>query len=282
MILGADISDNQWRRGLPFHARKAMLAEGLRFLFARASIGLEPDKAFPVTRARSAPFDLFGGYHYLVADVDPAAQADLFISRFHNTGTVAGAAAVLDVEDDRTGAIHNIVSLFEVRAWVKAWRTIHPNVPLGLYSNRSTWARLGNPSLESIGFDYAWNAYYPNDTPPPFPAQPPMAFGGAGAAPLWQYGPVHVAYSGHHVSIDGDAFYGTLDELKALAANRPAPPDRSVYITAHNGELTDLVSTVEARPAPAPTASAQWIKGVEDARTEAIAALRALKIGGTN
>jgi len=277
-IQGADISDNQWRLGLPFSARKGLLSAGVRFLWARASIGLTVDAAFARTRARSAVFDLFGGYHYLTEE-DTLRQYATFARVVHNTGGLPGISAALDIEDDNTGPILNKPSLRQVKDWVAAFRADHPNGLLAAYSNDATWARLGNPDVIALGFDYAWQADYRQD-PPPFPVAPPQAFGGVGRAPMWQYGPLHFKTpngKGHHV--DGDVFYGTTAELKALVTGQHSQdPGHGTHINARNAELTDIVSSIQSRPAP--TGPADYVAGVISARDAAVEAVRHLKTGG--
>jgi hypothetical protein len=280
MIQGGDISANQWRRGLPVSARRAMLDAGMKFLIARVCLGTQPDTAWALTRKRATAkggFDAFGGYGYLVEAIDAKAQAETFMTGVQSTGGVDGCITALDIEDDNTGPITNHPSVKSIEQWVKAFRDVHPVHMLGAYSNDGTWFRLGNPDFRSLGFDYVWQADYRNNAPP-FPPVPPVGFGGSHRPPLWQYGPFRFTSNGTHHAIDGDIFYGSPFELEALGGTTVPVPDHSHYIAARNDELDAINRSIGNRP-PA-DGSPMKQKGINDARDAASAAVLALKTGG--
>lgn len=240
-VLGIDTSIYNWRGGVPFGMLPKLHAKGVRFLVARASIGTQTDPAFEHSRHRGTFRSWVpGGYHYLVEGVDPRAQAETFTAECARTGGIDGLITALDVEDDNRPPITNHCTIAQVATWAKVWKDDHPHHQLGLYTNRSSWGRLGNPDAESLGFDYLWQALYTGPDPENMPPKPPRGFGGLPTS-IWQWGPLHV----NGKALDGDAFYGTMDQLRDLAVReRPPMVERPAYREAYNATIAAALAAI--------------------------------------
>lgn len=282
-IVGIDLSVHNWRRGVPFGMLGRLHGMGVRFLFARASIGTEVDPSFDANRHRGTFRSWVpGGYHYLVDSVPGDRQAATFVGEIQRTGGIEGLVTSLDVEDDNQPPIRNHVSMRQVEAFVRTFKDAHPKHRLGLYANRSTWNRLGNPDFEDVGFDFVWNALWPRgvNTPADLPGKPPLSFGGAGRAPLWQWGSLEVrSFTGGNIlHLDGDAWYGTLDELRALGTQIATPiQDRPAYRDAFNATLALALDAIGG-VTPASGGPAV-VAGSKDALEAAIQAVQDEKLG---
>ena len=216
-ILGLDVSRHNWRRGVPYRLLPPMHRAGIRFLIGRASIGTEPDRSFDDNRAKATHRGWVpGAYHYLVAD-NPWQQANEFADRIAATGGSDGLLIAVDLEAGTD-------SYADVVRFMERLRDRIPRHPIGLYTNRSTWARLGSHDATDL-FDWLWQALYLlNHQSPPItvPAKPPRGFGGLPTT-MWQPGPF--VFGGHR--LDGDTFYSSMAELHALATQRERVPIES-------------------------------------------------------
>jgi len=286
-VLGIDLSQHNWRQGVPFGMLPRLNAMGVRFLFGRASIGTAVDPSFEANRHRGTYRGWVpGGYHYLVDSIEGNRQAATFLNELQRTGGVEGLVTSLDVEDDNRPPIKNHPTLKQVKAFVRDFKDAHPQHQLGLYANRSTWTRLGNPDATDLGFDFVWQAYYMWGawTPADLPARPPISFGGEGRAPLWQWGSLEVRSmtGGNILHLDGDAWYGTLDDLRALGT-RVAPPiqDRPAYRLAYNAAIDAAVAAITALDGPgAPPAGKAGHDAAEEAAIQAVKDLRLGEVTG--
>jgi GH25 family lysozyme M1 (1,4-beta-N-acetylmuramidase) len=278
-IVGIDISEYQWRAGIPFGMLPRLNARGVRFLIARATIGTRPDPSFAPNRHRGTFRSWVpGGYHYLVDSIDPLAQEDAFSDECRRTGGIDGLLTALDVEDDNRGPILNRVKLRDVAAWAKRWKDNHPLHQLILYTNLATWGRLGNPDAESLGFDLLWQARWYVDNERELPERPPHGFGGM-RSPLWQWGSFDIkSQSGNMLHLDGNAWYGTLDGLREVAAVERKPlEDRPAYREAYNAQVAAALAALGGLT-PA-TGKPAVVAGSTDALSAAIAAVEEQKLG---
>lgn len=275
-IIGIDLSRYNWSGGVPFDMLPRLQAKGVRFLIARATIGTTRDKSFRPNRNRGTFRSWVpGAYHFLYPGVDAADQAKAFCDYVTDTGGGQGLIMALDVEYNRGERPR----LRDVRAWVDQYRERFPKHPLGVYSNRSTWGALGNPDVEDLGFDYAWHAYWPDgtDTPADLPDRPPVSFGGEGRSPLWQWGTLEVRTgSGRMARLDGNAWYGTMQQLEDLANRERVPyPERPAYRKAYNDTVAAATKAVQALVLPDGTpAQVAGHTAAQDAATEAVSDLR--------
>lgn len=280
--LGVDISVHQWPKGVPFIMLPRLARAGVRFVTARASIGLATDPSFQENRHRTTfrgwpP----GGYHYLSSEPDAKAQADVFMGELARTGGVEGLRTICDVEADSGG----LPSLRAIRLFADRFHDQHPAHMLGLYSRASIWAQYGNPDITDLGYDYVWNASWPGGTHngQDLPARPPISFGGEGRAPFWQWGTLHIPRPHKDdLRLDGDAWYGTLDELRALGVRvRPPLTERPAYILANNAEVQAILASIASRPVPAGTpAQVAGTMAARDAATQAVSEQRITTGGG--
>lgn len=278
-IVGIDLSQYNWPKGVPFGMLPRLHAKGVRFLIGRATIGTRPDPSFAPNRHRGTFRSWVpGGYHYLVDSVDPKAQADAFSDECARTGGIDGLLTALDVEDDNRGPILNRVKLSQVAAWAKAWKDDHPRHQLILYTNLATWGRLGNPDAEALGFDVLWQARWYVEDAEKVPSTPPRGFGGLKTR-LWQWGSLDIkGASGNTLHLDGNAWYGTLDGLRELAAReRPPMEDRPAYREAYNAQVAAALAALGALT-PA-TGKPAVVAGSTDALSAAIEAVEEQKLG---
>lgn len=281
-VVGIDLSEHNWRRGVPFGMLGRLHSQGVRFLFARASIGTVVDAAFDANRHRGTFRSWVpGAYHYLVQGIDGGNQEATFSAELSRTGGIEGLVTSLDVEDDNQPPWLNHPTMKQVEDFVRAFKDDHPRHQLGLYSNQATWHRLGNPDYQDVGFDFVWNALWPRgvNTPADLPNQPPMSFGGAGRAPLWQWGSLEVkSFTGGNIlHLDGNAWYGSLDDLRALGTRVGTPlPERPAYRAAYNAALDAALLAIQALSAPAgaPPAAKAGHDAAEGAAVDAVQALR--------
>lgn len=286
-VLGIDLSEHNWRGGVPFGMLPKLNAKGVRFLIGRASIGTRVDPSFEPNRHRGTFRSWVpGGYHYLVDSIDPKDQAETFIGECRRTGGMEGLITVLDVEDDNRPPILNHPSLKAVRSWAREFKDAHPHHQLGVYSNQATWFRLGNPDVTDLGFDFVWNAYWPRgvNTPADLPDRPPLSFGGEGRAKLWQWGSLEVkGASGNTLHLDGNAWYGSMDALRDLATrDRPPIPERPAYRAAYNATVDASLAAIQALTAPAgaPPAALAGHDAAKEAAIDAVQALRLEEVKG--
>ncbi|MBF6332364.1 glycoside hydrolase family 25 protein [Nocardia transvalensis] len=201
-IFGVDISNHQ--AGLDL---ATVFAEGFEFAFAKVSEGdYFRDHTWPQFRdATLAAGKVLAGYHYVRADCDPDAQANLFVDHLGDSNI----PAMLDHEVNSGG----VDVLRAVRDAIEA-----RGVRVGLiYLPRWYWQQIGEPDLTGLPPLMSSN-YGPNR---------------AGYASVIYPGPDDIGwqpYGGLDVtvfqfsdrgqvagqSIDVDAFEGTPDELRNL------------------------------------------------------------------
>ena len=281
-LIGIDTSRHNWPQGVPFGLLGRLNRMGVRFLIARASLGTIPDPAFAPSRHRAAGRGWQpGGYHFLYPGVDPAAQAEAYLRQLDASGGPR-LLCELDVEYSRDVGRPR---LRDVDLWVERFRKEYPAQPLGVYSSRGIWASYGNPDITDLGFDYAWNALWPRgvDTPADLPERPPVAFGGEGRAELWQWGSLEVKSptSDRILKLDGNAFYGSLAQLQALARpERPPLEERPAYRMAYNDAVGAVLQALAGLQLPGGTpAQRRGQEAALEAATSAVSEL-VLTTGG--
>lgn len=286
-ILGIDASKWQGLKGLPDAHWRALKDKGVAFAICRASIGTMWDPSFPYNRERAEKHGIvFGAYHFLEQGIDTQAQAASFVRHIDKTGGAPGVIAVLDVE---WSAGEDPLTWNRVRGFGREMRSGLPkDHPRVIYSAEVYIRAMGNPDLRPL-FDQLWQARWCCTNPPvngveDLPARPPRAgFGGfSGRPPLWQFGAFHYRVNGRRDSIDGNAWYGTLEELEALS-NPPATPvpieERPRYRQAYNLVVTGSASAAAAVPDPVdPGHGPAWAAGIEAAREDVESALSGLVI----
>ncbi|MEV6773900.1 glycoside hydrolase family 25 protein [Nocardia sp. NPDC051030] len=208
-IFGIDISNNNG----PDIDLAEVAREGFSFIFAKVSEGdYFVDTTWPDYRDTAQVNGLLvAGYHYLRADCDIDAQADLFVGR------LGEAAAMVDFEANSGG-----IDIFW--SFVNAVNARGREIDLS-YIPRWYWQEIGSPDLSQVpgliqssyvdGTGPA-SELYPGDDSPFW-----IGFGGRAVDLLQFTDSAEVA--GHRV--DADAFAGTVQQLEELFGNpRPISP----------------------------------------------------------
>jgi GH25 family lysozyme M1 (1,4-beta-N-acetylmuramidase) len=279
-LLGTDISIHNRRLGLPVKTAKLLRKKGVRFVIIRASIGTLIDTAAQrsVKVARDNGF-VVGLYHFLDDGPPGDAQAETFFRQVERAGGPHGLLLVNDVESTRD----NRPTWNDAKLWARRMGVLAgPDQPLGFYTNRSTAVNLHNPDAASL-YDWLWQALYTDredlDTPGiSLPPQPPRAgFLGFREAAMWQYGPMAFTppSGGQQNKWDGNAWYGTIEELKALTKPRFVPlPQRPNYALGYNRAIAQSVAAIGLLELPdtvpsGPAFPAGWSEGRDDARRAA-------------
>jgi GH25 family lysozyme M1 (1,4-beta-N-acetylmuramidase) len=207
-IFGPDISNNNGPNLDMWQIRN----EGFDFIFCKVSEGdYFVDRTWPRYRdaARAAGL-LVAGYHYVRADCDAVAQANLFVD---NLGE--GIPAMLDFEANSGGidVFWNVVRAINARG-----------VEVALsYVPRWYWQQIGSPDISAvpnlIQSSYVNGSGYASDLYPGDDSYNWNGFGGADVKILQFSDAGLVAGS----SVDVNAFRGTRDELAALLTLQPIP-----------------------------------------------------------
>jgi hypothetical protein len=174
-------------------------------------------------------------YHYLYYSDEYAnnpalwaLQADWFVDNAD-----PAAIHVLDVEAPATSGHH-----LGVKEWVAQYRKRLPNHPLGVYANRALWQNRSRMPYDPAGlFDFVWhagvgNGYYTSaagSIQAQWSAQGglvnSLAAVGYPTCKLWQITD-HAKVPGVGGSFcDGNAFTGTLEQLRALATGTTEDDD---------------------------------------------------------
>lgn len=265
-VLGLDVSSENWSRGIPYRLLPRMHRAGIRFLMARASLGTVADPAFDDNRVKAFKRGWTpGAYHFMKAD-DPVGQAEAFAKRINATGGPDNLLIAVDLEAGTD-------SYADVRTFMERLRTLVRRHPIGLYTNQSTWVRLDNHDATNL-FDWLWQArwlLYHQKPPLEVPDFPPRGLGGLPTL-MWQPGPYE--FAGHR--LDGDAFYGSADDLKMLASQRDRVPlpERPAYRKGYNAMI--LSAQIAISGATVADGFPAFRAGVQAAREDAIQAVREL------
>lgn len=201
-IFGIDISHYQGEFDVGRAAR-----EGIEFFIFKATEGsgfTDPRFADNVSKAR-ATGKAFAAYHYQRAEASAAAQVA------HIARVVPRDVAVIPDVEAESG------SVALTRKIIAGLRRAGYRVPL-LYLPRWYWQRIGSPSLS--GLPPLWSSRYPDkrvgdirDEYADVPEHYWHGYGGLAVAVLQFTSSARVA---GHAPVDGNAYRGTLAQLRAL------------------------------------------------------------------
>lgn len=218
IVRGADISTWQNLDAKGYDK----LAVYARFVICKATQDTWTDSRFAGHLAAVRKRNLIpGAYHFLEAgpsSASPADQARAFVRavRAQNGGTLTGLLIALDWEPyDRKDSAGRVVmrsrpKWSHIRAWVAAFRQLEPRHPLFIYSRANV---IGSADLTKLpGPTYVWLAYW-NGSPGSIL---PRKLRGVPVV-IHQYGYLKP------LKIDGNAFRGTLDELRSYTRPKAAP-----------------------------------------------------------
>lgn len=172
-------------------------------------------------------------YHYLYFSAEYAANPALWAAQaaFFCSKVDPKALHVLDVEAAATVGDH-----LGVREWVAEYRRHFPDHALGVYSNRAMWQNRSRMPYDPAGlFDYVWHAGVGNGYYTSAKGTIAQQWAGTGslsnsfagngypACKLWQITD-HAVVPGVPGTCDGNAFQGSLADLKALVLKGDAEP----------------------------------------------------------
>lgn len=290
--LGVDVSHWQGENGLPIAQRDRLVEGGVEFAIFKISEStgfVDPAADENIRRARAVGL-LVGVYHFLTGGMGRA-QARHFLqtAKRLNGGTLANLLLVVDVE---AAPWARNPRARDVRRFVSVVNKAAPKNSLVIYTGEGYWRAIGNPDM-APHVDGLWQARWDGARhtleDPNLPAFPPRAgFGGwGGRPPLWQYGQLHYVADGQGHAIDGNVFYGSDAELRDLFTTRKPRPDvseRPKYVAGYNAmvgeadaELPYLADPPYALDPDAPPHPV-WTSGVDEAREDIAAAVKALRI----
>ena len=214
-LFGVDIS--HWQAGMDVARVKQ---EGFAWVEARCSIGAEPDASFAGFKTQAANAGLlFCAYHFLLPSrlVSIETQVSACADAIRDTR----CAVMVDHEPNGSGAATPTVA--DAIAFAEGMRARSYRVPLW-YLPHWVWLNLGSPELPAnsgmrlvassyvAGTGYASVLY-------PGAAHWPAAYGGQTPV-IWQFTD-RAEVAG--MSVDADAFEGSLAQLRALLLPPPRP-----------------------------------------------------------
>lgn len=272
--LGIDASIWQGSGGMPEARFRRLAAAGITFGVFRATFGGALDRSWSrnVKRSRAAGI-MPGAYAFLTGSDDGRDQATVF-HRIVRKELAAGLLVWLDVESNPSGPDAEVR---DVVRWLKRWRELAGDHPVMIYTSRGYWLSLGNPDVAELadGVALAYWTQRRTDAAADLPDRAPRPrMGGWSRATFWQYG----TWRGSGGPIDGDAFYGTAAELRAVAGKRaPALEDRPGYRKGYAAALAELHALV-ARSTPAGDAGPAFRAGWGEAIADALADLEDLTV----
>lgn len=211
-LYGVDVSNNNWSSVAECQNFIAQLkTEGFAFLEAKVSEGnYYQDPYWPVTLEAANAVGLpVVGYHYVTTN-DPASQAQTFV------GNGGGSVAMLDFEAN-SGTIANFW------ACVAAFNDAGVKIVLS-YIPRWYWQEIGSPDLTGVpglvASDYVNGSGYASELYPGDDSSFWAAYGNATPAILQFTDAANVA----GISVDANAFVGTLDQLQQLLGGPVSQP----------------------------------------------------------
>ena len=250
--LGIDASHWQGEKGLSDAWLDRLVECKVRFALFKATQGTSfVDRAFAANRRKAEKRGiLVGAYHFLERG-DGKVQADHFLRIVRATGSVKDIPLVVDVERVPTPSSADDPDWRTVKAFLRRIRDKAPRAERWLYSSPGYWLSIGNPDANGLA-DALWQARWDGERHtckrPNLPKVPPRAgFAGFGRTPIWQYGSYKVMVKGKRRSIDGNAFYGTRDELtRAFTGRKPRPPieERPRYVECYDAAIEEAIDTI--------------------------------------
>lgn len=268
-ILIADISVYQGAKGMSFARWDELANRGVRAVGIRATVGHRVDTAFEENVKRAQGHDIIPTAYHFQLPGDPVGQADLFLS------TVGNLPGWLDVEQ-------NGLTRHDVAAYGRRVDDKRPKGFSGVYSSATKWRALTDNMDGRELFDACWNALWTErgvrtaaDLPP---VEPKPRWGGFDDALWWQWGPLRL----RHGIVDGDAFYGSLADLKVILGQKPPRPplqERPRYIAGHNAALDAVLAALPAIPVTIPIPGGVGEAGAAAAKAAVADAVASLKLG---
>lgn len=231
-LYGIDVSHYQGTIDWP-----GVVKAGMGYCVAQASVGQSwVDPTFKVNRQSAQAVGLLAGAYHFLEPGSGSSQADLFCS---TVGDFDGILAAVDVEVPG-------LTLGMVQAFCAYFDAHTGGHPLFVYANPKTWkTQLGDPDMRGLG--PLWLAYYPKGGYPGDHDPTWNLVMGRQKPVLWQYGPRHIP--GRPKPVDGDAYRGTLPELRRYSYSTQGGPqipgDVMLPISNETPVLVDLAKGVQ-------------------------------------
>ena len=162
---------------------------------------------------------VLGAYHFLLDHHPGAAQAHYFVEEVNKAGGFAGCVPIVDIEREADGTTPGSAQL---RDFVAEFRRLVPGREMLIYTGRWYWVGiLNNPAGADLG--RLWHSEYDGITPidADVAGGPELqVYGGWTDALVWQHTSSGTV-PGVNGNCDRNIFYGTRDELLALAGAQP-------------------------------------------------------------
>jgi lysozyme len=226
-LYGVDVSSFQ---GSPDYAK--VKAAGVAFVVAKATEGLGyTDPTYTRNKAAIPAAGLVpGAYHFLRGTHDGVSQAEAFVR-----AADPHAIHALDVEclDD----VRKFNRHLDVPGFVKRYRQLLPGHPLVIYTGRDFWTACAGTATPGPTYGPLWAAGYTPNAYVTGTGSLSQQWAKAGKATSglpwagWTSWAIcqftdHATVPGINGGVDGDAFTGTLDDLRALTGVHapPKPP----------------------------------------------------------
>ena len=227
--IGCDVSiwqdDNSTAQQVNFTKMKAA---GASFVFIKASQGtwLDQDLIYNWSNAKAASL-LRGAYHYLTFDVSPIAQADYFWSIVR--GDSGELPLVIDFEN-RAAGLTRPRAAGDLKAFCERLLQLTGKRPM-IYTSPGYWNEFGTTDVYWQSH-LLWLAHYTSKNPNTGELYLPTVPTPWKQWIFWQYtshgdGP---KYGTESLNVDMDNFYGTIEQLYALAGTTPPPATWEVEI----------------------------------------------------
>lgn len=282
-ILGVDFSAHEGMSGVSDAVLKQCDEAGVKFLINRASLGVGYVDSSLIRNLRRAERLgwLTGGYHFLYHG-RAALQAERFVGAMRKAGGFRNRLAVLDVEwagSDRMAW----PTYKDVEEFAEKFFALTDNHTLIIYTAEAYWtgAKIGNQPGKKFGplWQARWTGGEPVDDVT-LPDKPPVAgFGGwNGRPPLWQFGQLRLKAGG----VDGNAWYGTIEELRELTGQRKQAVAEDAYDEGFSAGISAISAAIPEVKVPGPEVGSPagyakaYKRGVADARETSAAAVSRL------
>lgn len=179
-----------------------------------------------------------GAYHFLLDHHPGEAQARYYVQEVNRSGGFDGVVPIVDIEREADGTTPRIEHL---RAFVAEFRRLVPGRPILIYTGRWYWVGvIGNPFGADLG--PLWHSEYDGISPIDEDVLngPELDnYGGWSSALVWQH-----TSSGSCPGVNGrcdlNLFYGTADDLLALAGGAVLPPKDDEEMWIHASQFTGV------------------------------------------
>jgi GH25 family lysozyme M1 (1,4-beta-N-acetylmuramidase) len=236
VVLGIDVSEHQGVIDWPAVAAALVAEDGSAGGFAIVKVREgttygDPRAAANLAGARAAGIPVLGAYGFLTATSSSRTQADAFVA-----AAPPDALHVVDVE--APGPL-------DVRGWVERYREHLPHHPLMIYTGKYLWSQRARVAYDGAAFGQLWvagavaSAYVPGVDESLHRSwarvgqqNGGLPFHGWSSWTLMQFTEA-ARVPGVPTRVDGNAFRGTIADLRVLAGAEPPKPPQPHATTIH-------------------------------------------------